>query len=248
VPLASNWFGGLPLYGGAAAKLPSAKPEKVLRGTAPGHPLSTKQGLAHMQHDFILLDRSGSMESLWSEALASINGYVKKLADDKVDTGVTLAVFDGQGGELDFQIVRDRIIPWTWKAVDGDDASPRGMTPLSDAVGEIVALANRGNYDKVAIIVMTDGQENASKKLSVAQAKALLDACRAKNWQVIFLGADFDNATQAASYGNAAAATVRSSKANLAEAMSVTAAKRASYAASGKSIGFTEDEKRRLKE
>lgn len=41
-----------------------------------------------MQHDFILLDRSGSMESLWVEALGSVNAYVTKLAEDKVDTGV----------------------------------------------------------------------------------------------------------------------------------------------------------------
>lgn len=31
---------------------------------------------------YILLDRSGSMGSLWEEALGSINGYVKGLTDD----------------------------------------------------------------------------------------------------------------------------------------------------------------------
>lgn len=70
-----------------------------------------------MQHDFILLDRSGSMDKIWSEAIGSINGYVKKLAEEKVDTGVTLAVFDGQGG-LQFDVIRDRITPATWKPVD----------------------------------------------------------------------------------------------------------------------------------
>src|SRR4051812_39328646 len=98
-----------------------------------------------MQHDFILLDRSGSMAGLWSEALSSINSYVKKLADDKIDTGVTLATFDGEGG-LTFDVIRDRIIPSTWKPVSDADATPRGMTPLNDATGKIVALANAGNY------------------------------------------------------------------------------------------------------
>lgn len=198
-----------------------------------------------MQHDFILLDRSGSMSSLWGEALSSINSYVKKLADDKIDTGVTLAVFDGENG-LDFKVVRDRIIPSTWSPVSDADATPRGMTPLNDATGKIVALANAGNYDKVAIIIMTDGVENASRELSVEQAKKLLDDCRAKNWQVIFLGANFDNAVQAQSYGSSAFAAAAVSKGNLWAAAATMAGSRASYSATGAAMGFTDDEKRWL--
>lgn len=199
-----------------------------------------------MQHDFILLDRSGSMSSLWDEALGSINSYVKKLADDKIDTGVTLATFDGVNGRLAFEIIRDRIIPSTWRAVSSEDATPRGMTPLSDATGQIVNLAKAGNYDKVAIIIMTDGHENASKELSVAQAKAALDECRAKNWQIIFLGANFDNAQQAAGYGNSAFATSSVAKGNLGAATQSMASARSRYAATGASMGFTEEEKRKL--
>ncbi len=198
-----------------------------------------------MQHDFILLDRSGSMGGQWVEALSSINAYVKKLADDKIDTGVTLAVFDGQAG-LDFKVIRDRIVPATWKPVTDEDATPRGMTPLNDATGKIVGLANAGNYDKVAIIIMTDGHENDSKELTVTQAKKLLDDCRAKNWQVIFLGANFDNAAQAASYGNAASATVQSSSRNLNKTMAAAASLRASYSATGAAMSFTEEQKRQL--
>jgi len=186
-----------------------------------------------MQHDFILLDRSGSMEPLWIEAINSVNDYVKKLADQNVDTGVTLAVFDGHDG-LSFDVVRDRIIPSTWKPVDPKEVSPRGMTPLNDATAKIVGLANAGingtPYEKVAIIIMTDGHENASRELTVAQAKKLLDDCRAKGWQVIFLGANFDNAAQAASYGTQATQTIASSAKNLRATMDATASLRASYA------------------
>lgn len=199
-----------------------------------------------MQHDFILLDRSGSMSSLWSEALGAVNSYVKKLADDKIDTGVTLATFDGDGGVLKFDVIRDRIIPSTWNPVSDADATPRGMTPLNDATGKIVALAKGGNYDKVAIIIMTDGAENASRELNVAQAKALLDECRAKNWQVIFLGANFDNAAQAASYGNSARNTVQTSVKNLGATMAATASLRSSYAATGAAMNFTDEQKRNL--
>jgi Mg-chelatase subunit ChlD len=199
-----------------------------------------------MQHDFILLDRSGSMQSLWVEALGAINGYVKKLADDKVDTGVTLATFDTEGDKLAFNVIRDRIIPSTWHEVTSADATPRGMTPLNDAVGRIVNVAKAGNYDKVAIIIMTDGHENQSRELTGAQAKALLDECRAKGWQVIFLGANFDNAAQAQQYGNAAGATVKSSVANLGATMQATASMRSAYATTGAAMLYTDEQKRKL--
>lgn len=198
-----------------------------------------------MQHDFILLDRSGSMGDRWVEAINSINEYVKKLAQDKVDTGVTLAAFDGQNG-LDFQVVRDRITPGTWEPVDTKEIEPRGMTPLNDATGKIVALANAGGYDKVAIIIMTDGHENASKELTVAQAKKLLDDCRAKNWQVIFLGADFDNAAQAANYGNLVGSTVSVSAENMGAALSRTASMRAFYGTTGQAMAYTDEEKKKF--
>lgn len=201
-----------------------------------------------MQHDFILLDRSGSMQSLWTEALSSVNAYVKKLADDRVDTGVTLATFDTDNGGFDFTIIRDRIIPSTWHPVTERDATPRGMTPLNDATGRIVSLAESGNYDKVAIIIMTDGLENASREVTVQQAKAALDRCRAKNWQVIFLGANFDNATQAASYGNVPGATVQASPRSLGRAMFVSAEKRRRYADVGAAMTYSREEKRELRE
>ena len=99
-------------------------------------------------------------------------------------------------------------------------------------------------YDKLALIVMTDGLENASREFTHAAAKALLDDCRAKNWQVIFLGADFNNAAQGASYGNAAAATVATAAECLPAAMAETARKRAEYATTGSAMRYSEEERR----
>lgn len=199
-----------------------------------------------MQHDFILLDRSGSMEGpMWKEALGAINGYVQKLAEDNVDTGVTLAVFDTNEP---FKVIRDRITPRTWKRVTNEDATPRGGTPLNDATGKLLDLAEKGapngeQYEKVAIIIMTDGQENSSSEYTVAKIKDRLDRVRAKNWQVIFLGANFDNAQQAAGYGNARGMTVSSSSANLGGTLRASASKRATYSVTGQSMSFTDDEK-----
>jgi len=183
-----------------------------------------------MQHDFILLDRSQSMDSHWSEALAAVNTYVAKLAADKVDTGVTLAVFDTVVGQPSFDILRDRIIPSTWHPVETREAFPRGMTPLYDSVAKIVHLAEQGNYSKVAIIIMTDGEENSSKEYDRKGAADLLDKCRAKDWAVIFLGASFDNRVQAAGLGATRKMSVPMSAGNYVSTINTLSAKRGLYA------------------
>lgn len=203
-----------------------------------------------MQHDFILLDRSASMASRWSEAIGSINAYAAKLATDKVDTGVTVATFDQFGDGIAFEVIRDRITPLTFAPITDADAMPRGNTPLNDAIGRIVTLANAGasgvQYDKVALVIVTDGAEIAFSELTHIAAKALLAACRAKGWQVIFIGADFDNAQQAQSFGNAANSTVSSSARNMGDTMHTTAAKRGVYGVTGQSIEYSDEEKARF--
>lgn len=215
-----------------------------------------------MQHDFILLDRSGSMTNHWSETLGALNGYVKGLADKNVDTGVTLITFDKditfdkEEDNISFDVIRDRITPATWKNIDSRETFPRGYTPLNDAVGKLVARAKEGfngvQYEKVAIIIVTDGMENASKefpgKVGTEKIKALLNECRAKNWQVIFLGADFDNTAQAVSLGAAHQdfAQVHPEKASFVSAS--LSASRSVYGSSGKSMGFTDEEKITLKQ
>jgi hypothetical protein len=203
------------------------------------------------QHDFILIDRSGSMQGLWEDALGGVNSYVKKLAKDKVDTGVTVIFFDSEGwggSAMSFDVARDRITPETFKQLTNEDATPRGGTPLSDAVGRLVTMAEAGGYDKVSIIIMTDGHENASTEYSVADAKKALDRCRQRDWVVQFLGANFQNDAQAASYGNHMGNTAFTTVANLNRSFEILGGKRGLYSsgaigASADSMSWTAQEK-----
>ena len=180
------------------------------------------------QHDFILLDRSGSMLHNWQETLQAVNAYVKTLAEEETPTLVTLAVFDGQAGRCTFDVVRNSVAPKDWAPVNNSDAAPRGWTPLSDAIGKIVSLANAEPYEKVALIIMTDGEETGST-LTVPQAKRLLKECRDKGWQVIMLGADFDNTEQSRGLGNLAAQSATVSAGNMVGTMMATASLRGIY-------------------
>lgn len=160
---------------------------------------------------YILLDRTGSMSDIWDEALGSVNAYaaaVGKVEDgeaDDLDTSVTLAVFDYQEG-FQFDVLRKDVEPAAWDVVTNDDVSPRGMTPLFDAINRTITMAEADNPEKAVIVIMTDGHENSSREVTREGAKAALDRAEARGWEVVFLGAEF------ASFGDADAVGVSSNK------------------------------------
>ena len=184
---------------------------------------------------YILLDRSGSMQSLWVEALSSVNAFAKELANKTdgaaVDSHITLAVFDSQDG-LKFDTLRRKQPALHWENVTDREASPRGMTPLLDAMVRIIALAEGDNPDKAVIVVMTDGQENASQEVTRDGVKAALDRVKAKGWETVFLGANFDNISDASSVGVQGGQQMAMSVGTMNESMSRLARKSRVYAQS----------------
>ncbi|MBC7977549.1 MAG: VWA domain-containing protein [Myxococcales bacterium] len=192
---------------------------------------------------YILLDRSGSMQSLWVEALSSVNAYAKELASkkdgDAVDSHITLAVFDDQAG-LQFDVLRRKQPALHWETVTDQEATPRGMTPLLDALIRIIALADADNPQKAVIVVMTDGQENASREVTREGVKAALDRVKAKGWEVVFLGANFDNISDASSVGVGGSKQMAMSPGTMNESMERLARKSRAYAAQSAPIDFDE--------
>jgi Mg-chelatase subunit ChlD len=150
---------------------------------------------------YILLDRTGSMAPLWDEAVSSVNAYVNELVKDGAKDHITLAVFDAFGEGMQYDVLRNAVPIADWNNVAVDEVTPRGMTPLLDALVRIITRAEEVGNEKTAIVVMTDGAENASKEVTTEAAKAALDRVKAKNWQVNFLGANFDGFAQAAHLG-----------------------------------------------
>tara|TARA_Y100000052_G_scaffold27564_1_gene36491 strand:+ start:29836 stop:30609 length:774 start_codon:yes stop_codon:yes gene_type:complete len=158
---------------------------------------------------YILLDRTGSMSDLWDEALSSVNAYVGSVIepDDgpQVDNDITLSVFDAQDG-LQYDTLRRNVTGEGWKALTNDEVHPRGTTPLLDAIGRTVAMAESDAPEKAVIVIMTDGKENASREFSREGVRSALSRVEDKGWEVVFLGAEF------ASFGDADAAGVDRSR------------------------------------
>jgi hypothetical protein len=184
-------------------------------------------------HSYILLDRTGSMEPIWTEALSSVNAYADGLAaldgGPRIDADITLAVFDAQDG-LQFDVLRKGVDAGDWNDVTTREVNPRGMTPLYDAIGRIVALAEKDKPEKAVLVIMTDGEENSSTEMSKIAAKAALDRVRAKGWEVVFLGAEFSNFDDAEGVGQSTSRNMAVSKDQLSDSMNRLAGKSKAYA------------------
>jgi hypothetical protein len=196
-------------------------------------PASAKSPRPHSVHSYILLDRTGSMEPIWSEALSSVNAYADGLATldggPRVDSDITLAVFDAQDG-FQFDVLRSGVDAERWRDVTSHEVSPRGMTPLYDAIGRIVTLAEKDRPEKAVIVIMTDGEENSSTELDKKAAKAALDRVRKKGWEVVFLGTEFSNFNDAEGVGQTQSRNMAVAKEQLDESMRSLAQKSKDYA------------------
>lgn len=214
------------MFGTAAMALAGSANAKIL-------PVEDDPGAVH---SYILLDRTGSMSDIWEEALGSVNAYAASVgeADEgevdgaDIETDVTLAVFDYQDG-MQFDVLRDGVKAEDWHNVTDDEASPRGMTPLFDAIGRMVNLAEADKPEKAVIVIMTDGLENSSRELTKGGAKAALDRARAKGWEVVFLGAEFASFDDAESVGMDARKTMAVGQGSMQDAMSSLAKKSRAY-------------------
>ena len=199
-------------------------------------------------HSYILLDRTGSMSSIWDEALSSVNSYANSVAKpevagaaDDLETAITFAVFDSQQG-LQFDVLRKGVDADAWTNVTNDEASPRGMTPLFDAIGQMIALAEKDAPGKAVIVVMTDGMENASREITRDGAKAALDRARARGWEVVFLGAEFAKFDDADAVGVSGAKSMAVGAGQMNQTMEALAQKSRAYA-TGEEIEFDAEDR-----
>lgn len=191
--------------------------------------------------DYILLDGSGSMSEKWWETLTSLQGFLTILHNADLHTHGIVHVFDSQHLE---SVQRNDLIK-QWEALTGEKPLKLygGLTPLYDAINLMGRRLAAMKPSRCSIIIVTDGLENGSKHTSAAQARAILDWCRAKGWQVTFLGADFDNTAQAKLLGANERNSLAIRKEKLIDAGEVLGKKRVANAQSGADITFSDDEK-----
>lgn len=155
---------------------------------------------------FVALDRSGSMSGeRWTNAIDSLNEYVKGLQKEKVEGDVTIIAFDLHSATDGNHV---RLTPLTenqsiayYEPLKPDVIQPAGMTPLYDAAANVMDRALERNSKRTVVVILTDGEENSSKEYTQAKIKDKVQALTDKKWEVIFLGANFDVARYTAGSG-----------------------------------------------
>jgi hypothetical protein len=164
---------------------------------------------------------------------------------DEVDARVTLTIFDSQSIDTLQQAEPAK----TFMELSRQNYVPRASTPLLDAIGHAVAdidkVALRPN-EKIGLVILTDGFENASKEHTKETVRKLLtDRQDNKGWLVTFLGADIDAFAEAGAIGIAPGRFLKLKKAKLRAAMEYAAASQARYASTGdlRSGNFSEAER-----
>ncbi len=149
----------------------------------------------------ILLDRSGSMESIREDVIGGINAYVEELKRSKSKGTVSLTIFDSKSVDT----IRDDVKISKFNPIVSDEYFPRAMTPLYDAIGIVIGKLEKGYNKKKhlpSLVIMTDGLENHSKEHTAESIKKILKKKQKKeDWLITYLGADHDAFTQSKTIG-----------------------------------------------
>lgn len=157
-------------------------------------------------HNLIIVDASGSMTSIYEQALAGINETLSTIREeakksDKIEQSVTVLSFASGGEPLQYAY-RNTIAEQT-SPLTPNDYTLRGMTALYDAIGTSVTdlERNKGKEDKVLVTIITDGYENDSIEWDGASVKKLIDRLCKKGWVFTYIGANQDAALEAGKIG-----------------------------------------------
>jgi hypothetical protein len=128
-----------------------------------------------------LLDKSGSMQSRVADTIGGFN----TLVSEQMNEGGTMSLYtfsDKLTCEYTGVPIKDV------KPMTAEDYKPSGNTALYDAMGDILNKHDTGTF-----VVMTDGEENASRKYTKAHVKDLI--ARSK-LTIIYAGADIEDAVE----------------------------------------------------
>lgn len=143
-----------------------------------------------------ILDRSGSMGSIRSDAIGGFNTF---LADQKRQPGeavFTLVLFNHE-----YLLVHDHTPIAQAAPLDNHTYQPQGTTALLDAVGRTIDDVGKRLHNtpeeerpsKVIVAILTDGLENASKDYSRGRVSEMIKHQQEKySWEFIFLAANQD--------------------------------------------------------
>lgn len=176
-----------------------------------------------LTHLAMLLDRSGSMQTIKQATEQGFDLFLAEQRDAPGRCTVTLAQFDNEYEEVYTDLDVREVPPL--------DLRPRGMTALLDSIGRLVQttalriaqLPEDQRPGAVIVGIMTDGLENASKEYTHAAIKALVTEREEQfGWTFLYMGANQDAIEVGASLGVKRERSLTYDTANVDEAYAAT--------------------------
>lgn len=152
-----------------------------------------------------VIDESGSMQGTESDVIGGFNNFIEQQKSQPFGKiTVSLYKFNTDSSRIFNNLPLSEIKPLTQV-----DYSPGGLTALFDTIGlaitdnnELDNNAETSNPNMVMMVIITDGQENASHHYNAHLIKELIsDREKNKKWQFIYLGADLSNFSDADALG-----------------------------------------------
>ena len=150
----------------------------------------------------MVIDRSGSMDSIKTDAEGGINTFIESQKSEPGEALLTLVQFD-----TEYEFVHQGVpiggVP-KFKLV------PRGSTALLDAVGRAIseagtrlaAIEEAQRPGLVVFVIVTDGAENSSKEFTRERIRQMVELQQSVyKWQFTFLAANQDAFAEGASMG-----------------------------------------------
>ncbi|MCX4750967.1 VWA domain-containing protein [Kitasatospora sp. NBC_01287] len=195
------------------------------------------------RHIAIVLDRSGSMQTVKTDTEGGLRAFLAAQADAPGDTTVSLYQFD-----TSYDTVYENA---PLADVPHFTLVPRGGTALLDAVGrtittvgaQLAALPAGDRPGEVIVVILTDGEENSSREFNLHHVKRLITEQQGTyGWQFVFLGADQDAFAAAGGMGIRADTTLSYSGEHTHRSMT-NAGRMVARGTQTGLYGFTQDER-----
>jgi Mg-chelatase subunit ChlD len=146
----------------------------------------------------MILDRSGSMESIREDVVGGFNAFLREQKALPGLATLSLVQFDTQDP---YEVLHSFKLIAAVPDLTHDTYVPRGGTPLLDAMGRGIndleqSLAQMKEADrpsKVVVVFVTDGQENSSREFRRDQVMSMItEKQELHNWQFVYLSADIN--------------------------------------------------------
>lgn len=204
-----------------------------------------KQDLTYIT---IVLDRSGSMSSLKEDTEGGFKAFLETQKKATGECKMSLIQFD-----TEYETVyKDKPIAEVCNLI----LVPRGGTALYDALNKAIVtlgesldkLPEAERPAKVVIVVMTDGQENSSKEISLPILRDKIKHQQEKyNWQFVYIGSELNSEKDGLSLGIPSDNVLRNTRANTVQTYSALSGNLKNYRDGlTATAAFSEDDKNQL--